>query len=117
MIRLGVCLPVVFITGHGDIEMAVRAMKAGALDFLSKPFRGQDFIDAVTEAIAVDRCNRLALQCDDDLRARFATLSAREREVMAMAESGLMNKPRDAQDGGAYVCGSREDGRGTRCVG
>ncbi|WP_231906839.1 response regulator transcription factor [Cupriavidus sp. D384] len=92
MIRLGVCLPVVFITGHGDIEMTVRAMKAGALDFLSKPFRDQDFIDAVTEAIAVDRSNRMALQCGDDLRARFATLSGREREVMAMAVSGLMNK-------------------------
>ena len=92
MIRRGVCLPVVFITGHGDIEMTVRAMKAGALDFLAKPFRDQDFLDAVTEAIAVDRSKRQALQCGDDLRARFATLSGREREVMALAVSGLMNK-------------------------
>lgn len=92
MIRRGICLPVVFITGHGDIEMSVRAMKAGALDFLAKPFRDQDFLDAVTEAIAVDRSNRKALQCGDDLRARFATLSGREREVMALAVSGLMNK-------------------------
>lgn len=90
--RRGVCLPVVFITGHGDIEMTVRAMKAGALDFLPKPFRDQDFLDAVTEAIAVDRSKRHALQCGDDLRARYATLSGREREVMAMAVSGLMNK-------------------------
>jgi len=92
LIRRGICLPVVFITGHGDIEMTVRAMKAGALDFLAKPFRDQDFLDAVTEAIAVDRGNRQALQCGDDLRARFATLSSREREVMALAVSGLMNK-------------------------
>ncbi|PLQ02648.1 response regulator transcription factor [Cupriavidus pauculus] len=92
MIRRGVCLPVVFITGHGDIEMTVRAMKAGALDFLAKPFRDQDFLDAVTGAIAVDRSKRHALQCGDSLRARFATLSGREREVMTMAVSGLMNK-------------------------
>lgn len=92
LIRRGICLPVVFITGHGDIEMTVRAMKAGARDFLAKPFRDQDFLDAVTEAIAVDRHNRQALQCGDDLRARFATLSGREREVMTLAVSGLMNK-------------------------
>ncbi|WP_423192890.1 response regulator transcription factor [Cupriavidus sp. H18C2] len=92
MVRRGIGLPVVFITGHGDIEMTVRAMKAGALDFLPKPFRDQDFLDAVTGAIDVDRCKRQALQCCDDLRARYATLSAREREVMALAVSGLMNK-------------------------
>ena len=92
MTRRGICVPVVFITGHGDIEMTVRAMKAGALDFLAKPFRDQDFLDAVTEAIALDRSNRLALQCGDDLRGRYATLSAREREVMMLAVSGLMNK-------------------------
>lgn len=92
MIRRGICVPVVFITGHGDIEMTVRAMKAGAIDFLAKPFRDQDFLDAVTGAIAVDRSKRQALQCCDDLRARYATLSGREREVMALAVSGLMNK-------------------------
>ncbi|WP_354684320.1 LuxR C-terminal-related transcriptional regulator [Cupriavidus necator] len=88
----GWCLPVVFITGHGDIEMTVRAMKAGAVDFLAKPFRDQDFLDAVTEAVAMDRSKRQALQCGDDLRARFASLSDREREVMLLAVSGLMNK-------------------------
>ena len=90
--RRCVDLPVVFITGHGDIEMTVRAMKAGAVDFLAKPFRDQDFIDAVTQAIAVDRCKRQALRCGGDLRARFGTLSEREREVMMLASSGLMNK-------------------------
>ena len=92
MKRRCVELPVVFITGHGDIEMTVRAMKAGAVDFLAKPFRDQDFIDAVTQAIAVDRSKRRALRCGDDLRARFSTLSEREREVMMLASSGLMNK-------------------------
>ena len=92
MKRRCVDLPVVFITGHGDIEMTVRAMKDGAVDFLAKPFRDQDFIDAVTQALAVDRCKRQALRCGDDLRARFATLSEREREVMMLASSGLMNK-------------------------
>lgn len=90
--RRGICLPVVFITGHGDIEMTVRAMKAGAVDFLAKPFRDQDLLDAVTEALAVDRNKRQALQCGDDLRARFASLSDREREIMMLAASGLMNK-------------------------
>jgi FixJ family two-component response regulator len=92
MNQRGMCLPVVFITGHGDIEMSVRAMKAGAVDFLTKPFRDQDFLDAVSAAIAVDRTKRQALQCGDDLRERYATLSEREREVMALAASGLMNK-------------------------
>lgn len=90
--RRGVCLPVVFITGYGDIEMTVKAMKAGAMDFLTKPFRDQDLLDAVAAAIAVDRSKRDALQCGDDLRARFASLSDREREVMMLAASGLMNK-------------------------
>lgn len=92
MSRRGMCLPVVFITGHGDIEMSVRAMKAGAVDFLAKPFRDQDFLDAVAAAIDVDRTKRQALQCGDDLRTRFASLSDREREVMMLAASGLMNK-------------------------
>ncbi|RZT42992.1 response regulator transcription factor [Cupriavidus agavae] len=92
MERRGMCLPVVFITGHGDIEMSVRAMKAGAVDFLPKPFRDQDLLDAVAEGIAADRKKRHVLQCSDDLRSRLATLSDREREVMTLAASGLMNK-------------------------
>ncbi|MEN7526907.1 MULTISPECIES: response regulator [unclassified Cupriavidus] len=92
MERRGMCLPVVFITGHGDIEMSVRAMKAGAVDFLPKPFRDQDLLDAVAEGISADRKKRHVLQCSDDLRSRLATLSDREREVMTLAASGLMNK-------------------------
>ncbi|MGN6090883.1 MAG: response regulator transcription factor, partial [Luteibacter jiangsuensis] len=85
-------LPVIFMTGHGDIPMSVRAMKAGALDFLSKPFRDQDMLDAVTAAIerdAADRRNAMAL---DTLREAYASLTPREREVMAHVTAGLMNK-------------------------
>ncbi|CAG2134067.1 response regulator transcription factor [Cupriavidus plantarum] len=88
----GVDMPIIFITAHGDIEMSVRAMKAGAQDFLTKPFRDQVFLDAVSGAIEADRCRRTAVRCGLDLRTRFATLSDREREVMLLAASGLMNK-------------------------
>jgi FixJ family two-component response regulator len=89
---LGIHLPVVLMTGHGDIPMSVRAMKAGAVDFLPKPFRDQDMIDAVTAAVNRDR-----LQRDSEIRAvavtdRYATLSPREREVMALVTAGKMNK-------------------------
>jgi FixJ family two-component response regulator len=90
--EMGVCLPVVMMTGYGDIPMSVRAMKRGAVDFLSKPFRDQDMLDAVMAAVARDRRRRTA---DDDLsrmRQRFATLSARERQVMLLVTSGKMNK-------------------------
>jgi len=88
----GIHLPVVMMTGHGDIPMTVRAMKAGAVDFLAKPFRDQDMLDAVSNAIARDRARRAETQGQDTLRAAFETLSARERQVMAHAASGLMNK-------------------------
>lgn len=88
----GMALPVIFITAHGDVEMSVRAMKAGARDFLCKPFRDQDFLDAVADAVDADRARRAALRVDDRLRARFASLSEREREVMLLAAAGLMNK-------------------------
>lgn len=92
LIRRGIDLPIVFITGHGDIEMTVQAMKAGAVDFLAKPFRDQAFLDAIAQAIALDRTQRRSVRCDDDLRGRFATLTDREREVMMLAVAGLMNK-------------------------
>lgn len=88
----GVGLPVVMMTGHGDIPMTVRAMKAGAVDFLAKPFRDQDMLDAVSDAIARDRARRAESEGQDALRGRFETLSARERQVMAHAAAGLMNK-------------------------
>jgi FixJ family two-component response regulator len=89
---LQIHLPVILMTGHGDIPMSVRAMKAGAVDFLPKPFRDQDMIDAVSTAIERDRVRRAA---DDDgarLRERFATLSPREQQVMTLVTVGKMNK-------------------------
>lgn len=88
----GINVPIVFITGHGDIAMTVRAMKAGAVDFLTKPFREQDLIDAVCAAHARDRQRRESERHADELRARHQTLTAREQTVMALAASGLMNK-------------------------
>lgn len=90
--RHGIDMPIIFMTGHGDIPMTVRAMKAGAIDFLSKPFRDQDMLDAVTTAIERDKNRRTEATTKDDLRAVYETLTAREREVMAHVVSGLMNK-------------------------
>lgn len=88
----GVDLPVIFLTGHGDIPMSVKAMKAGAVDFLPKPFREQDLLDAVSTALERDR-QRLGTEDRIQLvRARFGTLSPREREVMALVTAGKMNK-------------------------
>ncbi|WP_103308691.1 MULTISPECIES: response regulator transcription factor [unclassified Pseudomonas] len=85
-------LPIVFMTGHGDIAMTVRAMKAGAVDFLAKPFREQDLIDAVTAAHHQDRQRRDAERGHQQVLDRYTTLTPRERQVMALAVSGLMNK-------------------------
>jgi FixJ family two-component response regulator len=90
--RDGVALPIIFMTGHGDIPMSVRAMKAGALDFLAKPFRDQDLLDAVHAALEVDRARRQAGQARQGLQACYESLTPREREIMALAASGLMNK-------------------------
>jgi FixJ family two-component response regulator len=90
--KAGSQLPIVFLTGHGDIPMSVKAMKAGAIDFLTKPFRDQDILDAVTRALNQDRKRRAGEKALSDLRQRFETLTQREREVMALAASGLRNK-------------------------
>ena len=90
--RLGIETPVVFITGHGDIHMSVQAMKAGAVDFLAKPFRDQEILDAVSGAIERDRKRRSEDKSNSEVRARFISLTPREREVMALVTSGLMNK-------------------------
>jgi FixJ family two-component response regulator len=90
--KLGIHLPVVLMTGHGDVSMSVRAMKAGAVDFLPKPFRDQDMIDAVSTAIERDRQRRAADGDVASLRDRFDTLSPREREVMILVTAGKMNK-------------------------
>lgn len=90
--QVGVHLPLVLMTGHGDIPMSVRAMKAGAVDFLPKPFRDQDMLDAVAAAIDRDRQRRAADTDASQIRQRFETLSARERQVMMLVTAGKLNK-------------------------
>ena len=85
-------LPIVFITGHGDIPMTVRAMKAGAVEFLTKPFRDQDLLEAVQRALELDRVGREQRRSLDALRARFQSLTPREQEVIAFVSAGLLNK-------------------------
>ena len=85
-------LPIVFITGHGDIPMTVRAMKAGAVEFLPKPFREQDLLDAVRIGLERDRARRESESAVSKLRADFESLTAREQQVIALVTSGLMNK-------------------------
>jgi FixJ family two-component response regulator len=92
LIKADVRIPIVFITGHGDISMTVRAMKAGAVDFLAKPFRDQDLLDAVATAVQRDRQRREHENVVADLRTRFARLTPREREIMALVAAGLMSK-------------------------
>lgn len=89
---LGIGLPVILMTGHGDIPMSVRAMKAGAVDFLPKPFREQDMLDAVATAIELDRQRRAGAADLAEVQERFATLSRRERQVMLLVASGRLNK-------------------------
>jgi FixJ family two-component response regulator len=90
--RANIRIPIVFITGHGDIPMTVKAMKAGAVEFLTKPFREQDLLDAVRLGLERDRTRREGETIVSDLRARFDALTAREQEVMAFVTAGLMNK-------------------------
>jgi FixJ family two-component response regulator len=85
-------IPIIFITGHGDIPMAVQAMKAGAVEFLRKPFRDQDLLDAVQQALERDRKGREQRAEIAELRSRFDSLTPREREVMALVAAGLLNK-------------------------
>jgi FixJ family two-component response regulator len=101
--KAGIHIPIIFMTGHGDIPMTVRAMKAGAVDFLTKPFRDQDMLDAVTTAIARDRNSRNEARALSDLHARLMTLTAREQEVLALVTTGLMNKQVAAEIGIAEI--------------
>jgi RNA polymerase sigma factor (sigma-70 family) len=85
-------IPIVFITGHGDIPMSVRAMKAGAVEFLTKPFRDQDLLDAIRVALGRDRARREQEQEATELQQRFGSLTPREQEVISMVASGMLNK-------------------------
>jgi FixJ family two-component response regulator len=99
----GMDLPVVFITGHGDVPMSVRAMKAGAVDFLIKPFRDQDLLDAVHAAIERDRARRQHVIGVADLEERYRSLTERERDIMALVVVGRLNKQIAAELGLAEV--------------
>jgi FixJ family two-component response regulator len=90
--RSGIEIPIVFLTAYADIQMSVQAMKAGAVDFLTKPYRDQELLDAVVAAIGRDRSRRENQKGAAKLRARFETLSKREQEIMALVTAGLMNK-------------------------
>jgi len=92
-------VPIIFITGHGDVPMSVRAMKAGAVDFLQKPFRDQDMLDAVAAALERDRERREEEQATAGLRHLYDSLTAREQQIMTLVASGLMNKQVAAEVG------------------
>lgn len=95
----GAVIPVIFITGHGDIPMAVEAMKHGAFDFLQKPFRDQDLLDRVQRALAQDASNRAELRQKDHIRSRLESLTPREREVLRLVTTGKANKVMAAELG------------------
>jgi FixJ family two-component response regulator len=99
LIKANIHVPIVMVTGHGDIPMSVRAMKAGAVDFLTKPFRQQDMLDAVARAIEWDRQRRDSEKSLAELRGRFESLTPREREIMTLVTAGLMNKQVAAEVG------------------
>jgi FixJ family two-component response regulator len=101
--KVNIHIPIIFVTGHGDIPMTVRAMKAGAIDFLTKPFRDQDMLDAVATAIERDRKRRKDQKVLLDLRSLFASLTPREQEVLALVASGLMNKQIAGEIGRAEI--------------
>lgn len=88
----GIQIPIIFVTGHGDIPMTVKAMKSGAVEFLTKPFREQDLLDAIQQALERDRTAREHQHEIEDLRKRYGKLTAREREVMTLVVSGMLNK-------------------------
>ena len=107
----GVHIPIIFITGHADVPMSVRAMKAGAVEFLTKPFRGQELLDAIQDALARDRIawsDRAQLK---ELRGRYDTLTAREKEVLALVVSGLLNKQIGAELGTSELTVKTHRGR------
>jgi FixJ family two-component response regulator len=97
--RSDIEMPTIFMTGHGDIPMTVRAMKAGAVDFLTKPFRDQDMLDAVASAIRLDRERREARKAVSGVQNLYETLTPREKQVMELVTSGLMNKQVAAEVG------------------
>jgi FixJ family two-component response regulator len=103
LVKADIHIPIIFITGHGDIPMTVRAMKGGAVEFLSKPFREQDLLDAVGEALNLDRARHAQEMTVKEVRAQFETLTPREREVVTAVTAGMMNKQIAAELGVSEV--------------
>jgi len=115
LVKTDATRPIIFLTGHGDIPMSVRAMKAGAIEFLTKPFRGQDLLDAIRSAIDRDRTARAERPELAELRRRYDTLTPRERDVMAGVVGGLLNKHMSAEFGTTEAPRSRNSaGRSCR---
>jgi RNA polymerase sigma factor (sigma-70 family) len=110
-------IPIVFVTGYGDIPMTVRAMKAGAVEFLTKPFRDQDLLDAVQHALDRDRLRRLRQEQSAQLRQRFETLTKREREVLQLVVSGKLNREIAARLGTSEITVKIHRGRAMRKMG
>jgi FixJ family two-component response regulator len=104
-------IPIIFITGHADIPMTVRAMKAGAIEFLTKPFRGQELLDAIQDAIAKDRAAWNERVQMNELIARYESLTAREKEVLHLVASGLLNKQVGAELGTSELTVKTHRGR------
>jgi FixJ family two-component response regulator len=110
----GFQIPIIFITGHGDIPMTVKAMKSGAVEFLTKPFHDQDLLDAIRQALDRDRVSRQQQSSLADLRERYEALTAREREVMGLVVSGMLNKQIAAELGNSEVTVKIQRGRAMR---
>jgi FixJ family two-component response regulator len=110
-------IPIIFITGHGDIPMSVKAMKAGAVEFLTKPFRDQDLLDAVQVALERARAAHASEKAVSELRAKFETLTPREKEVMAWVTGGLLNKQVAAEIGVTEITVKVHRGHVTRKMG
>jgi len=115
--RAGIRIPIIFITGHGDIPMTVKAMKAGAVEFLTKPFRDQDLLDAIQAALERARAIHASEKGVAELRAKFDTLTPREQEVMARVTRGLLNKQVAAEIGVTEITVKVHRGNVTRKMG
>jgi FixJ family two-component response regulator len=110
-------IPIIFITGHGDIPMSVKAMKAGAIEFLTKPFRDQDLLDAIRVALERGRASQANEKAISELRAKYQTLTPREQEVMGWVTGGLLNKQVAAEIGVTEITVKVHRGKVTRKMG